>query len=92
MNVGLFLKKYYKLIEDINSADVDSVDAFYTKVYTEVFDYMADYYNFITEYSDETEGDHAIQAMHRLIRKLNLPVNEFKVPSLALHIFYNEGI
>jgi len=92
MNTQLFLEKYYKLLEHINDSALSDYSDFYVKVYEDFFTHMAEYCNFITEYSDETSGVRAIQAMHRLVKKLELPVKEFKVPSLSLHIFYRVDI
>lgn len=92
MNVKLFLEKYYSLLKKIDVSDAYTDDKFYEEIHTEFFYHMAQYYNFITEYSDETPGARAIQAMHRLIRKLKLPVKEFRVPERSLHIFYKEDV
>jgi hypothetical protein len=91
MNTKAFLDKYYGLLREINNVEpVYTMDKFYSLIYDKLFVYMAEYYNFITEYSDETPGAYAIQAMHRLIKKLKLPVKEFKIPERSLHIFYKE--
>jgi phytoene/squalene synthetase len=89
MNTNLFLDKYYGLLKKIDKIDdLCTHDEFYDTIHTQFFDHMAEYYNFITEYSDEVSGTRAIQAMHRLIRALKLPVKEFKIPERALHIFF----
>lgn len=91
MNAKLFLEKYYTLLDKIEAIDsLYGYDEFYLKLYDQLFYCMARYYNFITEYSDETPGARAVQTIHRITKMLNLPIKEFKVPSRALHIFYKE--
>ena len=91
MNTGVFLEKYFKLIERIQEIDdLYICEEFFEKIYEQFLGYMEGYCEFTIELLDDRDGTRG--TIHRLIKRFDLPIKELVVQSQLISIFYRDDV